>query len=140
MSSSQLFRLMVVLAGVCLMLLTFYMYSRRRLTDSIAMGWAVFSLGIIMAGAIRVWSGWSRALALASYPMVFLLAGLITLIIFWHSVHLSLQIMKTQELVMHVSLLNQENEQIIQKLHDLEETLALPENGAKDEKKDTVRD
>jgi hypothetical protein len=139
MSASQIFRFIVVVAGICLMLLTFYMYSRRRLTDSIAMGWMLYALGIILAGAIRAWSGWSRALALASYPMVFLLAGLITLIMFWLSVHLSLQIMKTQELAMHVSLLNQENEQMIQELHSMEKRLAELENGAEHEaaKKDS---
>jgi hypothetical protein len=140
MEASDFFRVIVVIAGIALLMMTFYMYSRRKLTDSIAMGWAVFSLAIILAGAIRAWSGWSRAMALASYPMVFLLAGLIIVIIFWHSVHLSLQIMKAHELAMHVSLLNQENEQIIQKLQSMENKLALLEDGSGDEKKDSVCD
>lgn len=123
MSSSLFFRLIVIVAGICLMLLTFYMYSKRRLTDNIAMGWAWFSLVMIMAGAIRAWSGWSRALALASYPMVFAMGGLIILIIFGHSVHLSLMIMKNQELALQVSLLNQENEEVVKKLLSIEKQL-----------------
>ena len=53
LSSSLFFRLIMMAAGVCLLLLTFFMYSKRRLTDSIALGWAMFSVVMIMAGAIR---------------------------------------------------------------------------------------
>ena len=120
MSSSLFFRLIVIAAGICLLLLTFFMYSRRRLTDRIALGWALFSVVMVMAGAIPAWSGWSRALALSSYPMVFAMAGLVVLMIFHHSVYLSELIMKNQELAMHVSLLNQENEETIRKLFELE--------------------
>lgn len=121
MTSSLFFRMLIIIAGICLLLLTFYMYSKRKLTDSIALGWAAFSVIMIMAGAIRAWSGWSKALALASYPMVFSMGGLIILIIFRHSVHLSLMIMKNQELAMYVSILSQENEEILRKLSQFEE-------------------
>ena len=136
MNSSLFFRIIVIVAGSFLLLLTFYMYAKRKLTDSIALGWALFSAVIIMAGAIRAWSGWSRALALASYPMVFSVSGLIILIIFRHSIHLSLMIMKNQELAMHVSLLNQENEDARQRLEQemsqMRETVpaAVPGGGA----------
>ena len=108
------------------------MYAKRKLTDSIALGWALFSAVIIMAGAIRAWSGWSRALALASYPMVFSVSGLIILIIFRHSIHLSLMIMKNQELAMHVSLLNQENEEIIKRLRRMEQEVSQMKEKAPD--------
>lgn len=120
MTSSLFFRMLIIIAGICLMLITFYMYSKRKLTDGIALGWATFSVIMIMAGAIRAWSGWSKALALASYPMVFSMGGLIILIIFRHSIYLSLMIMKNQELAMHVSILSQENEEIIAKLAELQ--------------------
>lgn len=120
MDSSLFFRLIVILAGICLMLLTFFMYSRRRLTDHIAMGWGLFSFIMILAGLIRAWSGWSRALALASYPMVFAMGGMLILIIFMHSVHLSQLVMKNQELAIQVSLLNQENEELILRILKIE--------------------
>ena len=65
MNASLFFRIIVIVAGSFLLLLTFYMYAKRKLTDNIALGWALFSAVIIMAGAVRAWSGWSRALALA---------------------------------------------------------------------------
>ena len=122
-SSSLFFRAIMIAAGVCLLLLTFFMYSKRRLTDRIALGWALFSIVMIMAGAIPAWSGWSRALALSSYPMVFAMGGLVVLIIFHHSVDLSLLVMKNQELAMHVSLLNQENEEMIKRLMETEKRI-----------------
>lgn len=122
-SSSLFFRAIMIAAGVCLLLLTFFMYSKRRLTDRIALGWALFSIVMIMAGAIPAWSGWSRALALSSYPMVFAMGGLVVLIIFHHSVDLSLLVMKNQELAMHVSLLNQENEETIKRLMETEKRI-----------------
>lgn len=132
MSSSLFFRLIVIAAGICLLLLTFFMYSRRRLTDRIALGWALFSVVTAMAGAIPAWSGWSRALALSSYPMVFAMAGLVVLMIFHHSVYLSELIMKNQELAMHVSLLNQENEETIRKLFELEKQVKQLEHDKKE--------
>ena len=122
-SSSLFFRAIMIAAGVCLLLLTFFMYSKRRLTDRIALGWALFSIVMIMAGAIPAWSGWSRALALSSYPMVFAMGGLVVLIIFHHSIYLSLLVMKNQELAMHVSLLNQENEETIKRLMETEKRI-----------------
>ena len=122
-SSSLFFRVIMIAAGVCLLLLTFFMYSKRRLTERIALGWALFSVVMVMAGAIPAWSGWSRALALSSYPMVFAMGGLVVLIIFHHSVYLSLLVMKNQELAMHVSLLNQENEETIKRLMEAEKRI-----------------
>ena len=55
--------------------------------------------------------------------MVFAMGGLVVLIIFHHSVYLSLLIMKNQELAMHVSLLNQENEETINKLFAMEKQI-----------------
>ena len=52
--------------------------------------------------------------------MVFAMGGLVILIIFGHSVHLSLIIMRSQELAMQVSLLNQENEETLRELVKLE--------------------
>lgn len=135
-SSSLFFRLIVVVAGICLLLLTFLMYSIRCLTDRIALGWALFSVIIIMAGAIPAWSGWSRALAISSYPMVFAMAGLVVLIIFHHSVYLSQLIMKNQELAMHVSLLNQENEEKLKKLFEMEKKISQLEQDVKKEARD----
>ena len=135
-SSSLFFRLIVVVAGICLLLLTFLMYSIRCLTDRIALGWALFSVIIITAGAIPAWSGWSRALAISSYPMVFAMAGLVVLIIFHHSVYLSQLIMKNQELAMHVSLLNQENEEKLKKLFEMEKKISQLEQDVKKEARD----
>ena len=133
MNASLFFRIIVIVAGSFLLLLTFYMYAKRKLTDNIALGWALFSAVIIMAGAVRAWSGWSRELALASYPMVFSVSGMIILIIFRHSIHLSLMIMKNQELAMHVSLLNQEHEEMLKRLRYMEEQLGrMPQLQAED--------
>lgn len=135
-SSSLFFRLVVIAAGICLLLLTFLMYSIRCLTDRIALGWALFSVIMIMAGAIPAWSGWSRALALSSYPMVFAMGGLVVLIIFHHSVYLSQLIMKNQELAMHVSLLNQENEETLKQLFEMNKKIKQLEQHVTNEAQD----
>lgn len=135
-SSSLFFRLVVIAAGICLLLLTFLMYSIRCLTDRIALGWALFSVIMIMAGAIPAWSGWSRALALSSYPMVFAMGGLVVLIIFHHSVYLSQLIMKNQELAMQVSLLNQENEETLKQLFEMNKKIRQLEQNVKNEAQD----
>lgn len=118
-------RILIMVFGASLMFFTFTMYAKRKITDNIALSWMAFSLVLILAGAINAWAGWSTRLAAGSYIMLFLIGGLVVVLLFRVSIYLSTLLMKNQELSMHVSLLNQENEVLLKEIKKIKRELHL---------------
>lgn len=119
MTVSLTLRIIVIAVGVLLFAITFFMYAKRKLTDNIALSWAAASVVLILAGAIEAWSGWSKALATGTYIMIFCAAGVGILIVYRICIYLSELVIKTQELTMHVSILNEEVEALRKKIDEL---------------------
>lgn len=117
----------VIGVGILLLLMAFYAYAMKKMTELIGILWGVIGIVMILLGSIPAWSAWTQEIKkLHAFPL--LCFGILLLFfVFGMSVHISLLIHKNQELAMQVSLLNQENEQI---LHKIEEK--------NDEKKDPV--
>lgn len=119
MTDSLILRIIVIVVGVILFITTFFMYSKRKLTDNIALSWAAASIVFILAGAIEAWSGWSKALATGTYIMIFCAAAVAIFIVYRICIYLSELVMKTQELTMHVSILDEEVESLRKKVEEL---------------------
>ena len=117
--------------GIFLLIMDLFMYARQKLTDGIGLGWAIVSLALLVAGIVvslgdvcYLWSGAKNIVLL-----MFAVFAVIILFLFKISMAVSVVVVKNQELAMQVSLLNQENERILQEL-----------KGLVDEKEDIVRD
>ena len=117
--------------GIFLLIMDLFMYARQKLTDGIGLGWAIVSLALLVAGIVvslddvcYLWSGEKNIVLL-----MFAVFAVIILFLFKISMAVSVVVVKNQELAMQVSLLNQENERILQEL-----------KGLVDEKEDIVRD
>lgn len=119
MTVSGILRLVVVLSGVFFICLDFIAYSYRKITESIGLGWAGFSILMILSGALPGFSLWSKVIDLEHYAAVFVMGFFLILGIFGLSVNISQLVRKNQELAMQVSLLNQENEMILKQLNEL---------------------
>ncbi len=103
----------MIVLSVLLLAGSFLAYARHRLTENFGMLWAVLSVGLLAMGVILNVAGDSLTAVsvIAILLGVALVAGL-----FGFSQAISILIMKNQELAMQVSLLNQENEGILQEL------------------------
>ena len=119
-------RIFLTAAGVLFLLGDINAYVRQKLTDTIGLLWAFVSVALILTGVVSVPGAREE-----EYLVVLLLAVclLLLILLFKLSKVVSVLSMKTQELAMKVSLLNQENERILHRLGILT-----------DEKKDIVRD
>lgn len=103
---------MIVLGGL-LLIWSFLAYAKHRLTENFGMIWGLAALCLIIAGIVLAVAGGSF---MAVAAVVVLLGVILVLCLFGFSQVISILIMKNQELAMQVSLLNQENESILQEL------------------------
>ena len=103
---------MLVLGGL-LLIWSFLAYARHRLTENFGMIWGLAAVCLIIAGIVLAVAGGS---VMAVVTVVILLGIMLVLCLFGFSQAISVLIMKNQELAMQVSLLNQENESILQEL------------------------
>lgn len=112
-------RLIMVLIGVGLFLMTLSSLARRKMTESFCLTWGVVAVVIILAGIlIRPYgiSGWIS-------PTTLLLMVIIGMCLIFGAFYITGRVSelerKNQELAIQVSLLNQENRMILDKLEEL---------------------
>ena len=107
--------------GVLLLVWSFLAYARHRLTENFGMIWGATALCLIVAGIVLAVTDGSFVAVMA---VIVLLGLMLLLCLFGFSIAISILIMKNQELAMQVSLLNQENESILQELMSAKEQKA----------------
>ena len=112
-------KVIVAAAGFFLLGITFIIYAKKKLTEAVSLVWAIASVVIILLGVVPGLSGWSSAVVQAGCQALVIIMLVLVLGAFWLSVELSQLVMRSRELAMHVSLLNQENEQILMELRKI---------------------
>ena len=124
----MILKMMLIVFGIFLLILDLFMYARQKLTDGIGLGWAIVSATFLVSG-IAVSTDAATYLWKSVVLFAFAVFVVIILFLFKISMAVSVVVVKNQELAMQVSLLNQENERILQEL-----------KGLVDEKENIVRD
>lgn len=119
MSIAAIVRIGISATGFLIMGLTFYLHAVKKLTVNLAVAWEGIGIGRVLVGAIPVLSSWCYLIGEGTVVAMFLVGAVAV----WSGYELSVQIsslsLKTQELAMQVSLLNQENERMLKALSEL---------------------
>lgn len=115
MSIAFLAKIGLIMTGVIVMVLTFLLHSAKKLTVNLAVAWEAIGIGLILVGTVPFFSSWCYLLARGTMIAMFLVGGLTIWGGFELSILISSLAMKNQE-AMQVSLLNQENERILEEL------------------------
>ena len=114
MSVAVLLRIGIVVTGLLIMWQSFYMHAVKKLAINLAVAWEGIGIGLILVGAIPVLSAWCYQVGEGTAVAMFLVGAVAV----WSGYELSIQIsvlsMKMQE-----TLLNQENERMLNKLSEL---------------------
>ncbi len=118
------------------MSVSFLMHSYKKITVNFTVMWELLGIMLVLIGAVPVFSQWTKQLASGTGFAFFCVGAIFLFEEFRSSVMLSQLFLKTQEMAMHISMLNQENERIMRDLEKLE--CLLEEKHEKKEKKDTV--
>ena len=115
----EILRMVTVGVGVVVLCMDFRSYAHRKMTESMGLLWGFFSILLILLGALPVLSDWSKIIPKEGCMAFLFLAVAVIFGAFYISNNVSKLIRKNQELAMHVSLLNQENERILNELVEL---------------------
>lgn len=113
MTTVMIVKIALIVTGVLFVVLDFLAYAKQRLTENIGLGWGLFSLLLIITGAML---DPDEADSDVIYLLIFLLGLFLLFVVFAICKSVSVLIMKNRELAMQVSLLNQENERILHEL------------------------
>lgn len=119
MSTAAIVKFSVILVGIGIMAITFVLHAEKKLTVNLAVTWELLGIAAILSGAVPKFSGWSSRLSLGSLVVLLITAFLVLWGVYQMTMQISSLIMKNQELAIQVSLLNQENERILQELEKL---------------------
>lgn len=134
LGTSEIVKYGMIGAGIFIMISSFWYHSVRRLTVNLAVVWEILGAVLIIAGIFPVLSSWTHHISRGTGLVMFCVGAVCLWGGFQFSLLVSRLAMKNQELAMQVSLLNQENEQIIRKMEELTDRMGQYEE------KDSVRD
>ena len=119
MSTATIVKFCVILVGIGIMAITFVLHAEKKLTVNLAVTWELLGIAAILSGAVPKFSGWSSRLSFGSLVVLLITAFLVLWGVYQMTIQISSLIMKNQELAIQVSLLNQENERILQEWENL---------------------
>lgn len=135
--SSGMLRIGIVIMGAVLVILSFWKHSVKKLTVDYAVIWELLGALMILVGTVPVFSGWTRMLSPEMRLVVFCLSALILIEEIRSSLTVSQLTFKNREMAMHLALLNQESERV---MDEVKELLNIRDGGREDEnEKDSIR-
>ena len=115
---AQILCLITVIEGIALLVVDFISFVYQKITVGSELCWSAFAVVLILLGVVPGLSDWSKTIPIEAVPAFLLISLAIIFSFFYLSCAISQLLRKNQELAMHVSLLNQENEIILQKLKE----------------------
>ena len=115
---AQILCLITVIEGIALLVVDVISFVYQKITVGIELCWSAFAVVLILLGVVPGLSDWSKTIPIEAVPAFLLISLAIIFSFFYLSCAISQLLRKNQELAMHVSLLNQENEIILQKLKE----------------------
>ena len=116
MTLGDLLTIFLIMMGICLLVMAILSLAKRKMTEPFCLAWAVVSVLIVICGILIEPSELERYVSLRILILIFLIMIGIVWILWFISTQLSILMRKNQELAMQVSLLNQENERILEAL------------------------
>lgn len=119
MRAGTILQIIMVATGVCLFFVTTNSLARRKMTESFCLAWGLISVVLIIAGLFLRPAGWSRYLSNMGMALVLMIGYSVIYVAYFLSFKVSELARKNQELAMQVSLLNQENKHIMERLEQL---------------------
>lgn len=116
----SIMRIGITIVGVVLIIVSFWKHSVKKLAVNYAVIWALLGILLVLLGSVPAFSRWTTLLSPEMRLMGFCVAVLILFTEVQSSLTISQLTFKTRELAMHVSLLNEENERIMDELREME--------------------
>ena len=112
MDAGSLLKLFIVIIGIALLLISVLLLAKRRITVNFCLVWSFLALLFIIAGIILYPTDWERYISGTALILILFGGCGVFIIVGYLGICVSKLMKQTHELIIHVSLLNQENEQM----------------------------
>ncbi len=119
MSQGNVLQIIIIITGIFLLCVTTTSLARRKMTESFCITWGLISVMIILAGILLRPVGWSKYVSTLGMMLVLIVIFCVIYVAYFLSSKVSELSRKNQELAIQVSLLNQENERILERIEEL---------------------
>lgn len=119
MSQGNILQIIIIITGIFLLCVTTTSLARRKMTESFCITWGLISVMIILAGILLRPVGWSKYVSTLGMILVLIVIFCVIYVAYFLSAKVSELSRKNQELAIQVSLLNQENERILERIEEL---------------------
>ena len=118
-------RIGFVVFGILFGVTDFYLYTKKKMYEPIMFTWGVISLlGILLGLVNRPWGYVGEPGAPVILVLSIVILAIMSAMLVYSSI-ISIHIYKNQELAIQISLLNEENERMRERLYSLEKTIGL---------------
>ena len=123
MSAVTIIRLILVIIGVVLLISTIFSLAKRIMTETFCLVWGILALMFVLAGIMLKPVNWTVYISTSGSVIVLIAVLCMIWCSFFITMQLSVVRRKNQELAMQISLLNQENEILRERLDELEKNI-----------------
>ncbi len=119
MGVGDILRIVVILAGIFLLIMTVSSLARRRMTESFCLTWGLVAIIMILAGILLQPYGISELISVTGLVLILIVGFCVVFGAFYITEKVSELTRKNQELSIQITLLNQENRMIMEQLEQL---------------------
>ena len=113
----------MVLTGGILFLMTISSLAKRRMTESFCLTWGLVAIIIILGGVVLKPYGLANMISPTGLILIVIVGYCAIFGVFYITSKLSQVTRKNQELAIQLSLVNQENRVVMQKIREIEKEL-----------------
>lgn len=121
----DLMRLILALTGVALFAITLSSLARRKMTESFCLTWGLVALMMILAGLVLRPYGIAGMLSPTALVVIIVVGYCLIFGSFYITAKVSELTRKNQELAIQISLINQENRVLTDKINEMNKLLNL---------------
>lgn len=134
MESGLMLCIVTMMTGVLLLVSTISSLAKRKMTEPFCLTWGMVAVIIILAGLLLRPMQWNRYISGTGMLLVILVGFCLIYGTYFMSLKVSELMRRNQELAIQVSLLNNENEQIVKQLEELKQTAKKQQDTKSQEK------
>ena len=131
MQTGDMLRILLIFLGCFLMIQTVLSLAKRKLKEQFCLLWGVIALFLIASGILLRPTLWNQYVSTQGMVVIVIVGTCALWCLFYLSTQLSILSRKNQELAMQVSLLNQENEMLLDEIKRIESILKKEEDEEK---------
>ena len=115
----DILRIIFIAMGGVMLVVTVSSLAKRKMNESFCLVWGIVSLALVLAGILLRPAGWQSYISVVGMILILIIFFSALYAAYFVSLRISDLMRKNQELAIQVSLLNQENERMMQRMQEL---------------------